>query len=106
MSHLEIKVDNAAITLRTQLTEVCSDPALMLNFKPSMQGITTIDLTQEETIVKFTPLGGNIALPWKDNYEGYDIIPDNTSSAREDPWAHIASAAPSGAGSATPITVT
>ena len=52
----------------------------MLNFEPSMQGITTIDLTQEEAIVKFPPLRGNIALPQKDNYEGYDIIPDNTSS--------------------------
>ena len=71
-----------------------------------MQGITTIDLTQEEAITKFPPLRGNIALPWKDNYEGYDIIPDKTSSVQEDPWAHIASAAPSGAGSTTPITVT
>ena len=106
LSCLEIKMDNAAIALRTQLTEVCSDPALMLNFEPSMQGITTIDLTQEETIVKFPPLRGNIALPWKDYYEGYDIIPDNTSSVREDPWACIASAAPSGEGSAAPITVT
>ena len=69
-------------------------------------GITTIDLTQEEAIVKFPQLRGNIALPQKDNYEGYDIIPDNTSSVREDPWAHIASAAPSGMGSAAPITVT
>ena len=106
MSHLEIKVDNAAIALRTQLTEVCSDLALMLNFEPSMQGITTIDLTQEKAIIKFPPLRENITPPWKDNYEGYDIIPDNTSSVREDPWAHIASAAPSGAGSITPITVT
>ena len=94
MCHLEIKVDNTAIAIRTQLTEVCLDPALMLNFKPSMQGITTINLTQEEAIVKFPPLRGNIALPREDNYEGYDIIPDNTSSVQEDPWAHIASAAP------------
>ena len=78
----------------------------MMNFKPSMQGITTIDLTQEEAIVKFPPLRGNIAPPQKDNYEGYDIIPDNTSSVQEDPWACIASSAPSGAGFTTPITVT
>ena len=106
LSHLEIEVDNTAIALRTRLTEVCSNPALMLNFEPSMQGITTIDLTQEEAIVKFPPLRGNITPPWKDNYEGYDIIPDNTSSICGDPWAHIASAAPSGAGSTAPITVT
>ena len=78
----------------------------MLNFEPSIQGITTINLTQEEAIIKFPPLRGNIALPWKDNCEGYDIIPDNTNSISEDPWAHIASAAPSGVGFATPITVT
>ena len=85
----------------------------MLKFKPSQQGITTIDLTQEEAIVKFPPLRGEITPPWKDiappqkdNYEGYDIIPDNTSSVQEDPWAHIASAAPSGVSSTAPITVT
>ena len=106
LSCLEIEVENAAITLRTWLTEVCSNQALMLNFEPSVQGITTINLTQEEAIVKFPPLRGNITPPQKDNYEGYDIIPDNTSSVREDPWACIASAAPSGVGSTTPITVT
>ena len=78
----------------------------MLNFESSMQEITTIDLTQEESIVKFPPLRGNIAPPHKDNYEGYDIIPDNTSSVQEDPWTCTASAAPSSAGSTAPITVT
>ena len=71
-----------------------------------MQGITTINLTQEEAIVKFPPLRGNIAPPQEDNYEGYDIIPDNTSSVQKDPWTCIASAAPSGACSTAPITVT
>ena len=71
-----------------------------------MQGITIIDLTQEEAMVKFPPLRGNIAPPQKDNYAVYDIITDNTSNVREDPWTHTASAAPSGAGSTTPITVT
>ena len=88
------------------MTDVCSNPALMLNFEPSMQGITTTNLTQEEAIVKFPPLRGNIAPPQKDNYEGYDIIPDNTSSVQEDPWTCTASAAPSGAGSTAPIRVT
>ena len=78
----------------------------MLNFKPSMQGITTIDLTQEEAIVKFPPLRGNIAPPQKDNYDGYGIIPDNTCSVQEEPWTCTASAAPLGAGSTAPITVT
>ena len=74
--------------------------------QPSMQGITTINLTQEEAIVKFPPLRGNIVSPQKYNYDGYNIIPDNTSSVREEPWTHTASAAPSGAGSTAPITVT
>ena len=78
----------------------------MLNFKPSVHGITTVNLTQEEAIVKFPPLKVNIAPPQKGNYEGYNIIPDNTSSVREDPWTCIASAAPSGAGSTAPITAT
>ena len=78
----------------------------MLNFEPSVQGITTIDLTQEEAIVKFPPLRGNITPPQKDNYDGYDIIPDNISSVQEETWTHTASAAPSGAGSTAPITVT
>ena len=78
----------------------------MLNFEPSMQGITTIDLTQEEAIIKFPPLRGNIAPPQKDNYDEYDIIPNNTSSVRGEPWTRTASAAPSGAGSTAPITVT
>ena len=78
----------------------------MLNFEPSVQGITTIDLTQEEAIVKFPPLRGNITPTQKDNYDGYDTIPDNTSSVREEPWTCTASAAPSGAGSTAPITVT
>ena len=58
-----------------------------------MRGITTINLTQEEAIVKLPPLRGNIASPQKDNYDGYDIIPDNTSSVQEEPWSHTASAA-------------
>ena len=78
----------------------------MLNFEPSMQGINTIDLTQEEAIVKFPPLRGNITPLQKDNYDGYDIIADNTSGVREELWTHVASAAPSGAGSTVPITVT
>ena len=49
---------------------------------------------------------GNITSPQKDNYDGYDIIPDNTSSVQEEPWTCTASAAPSGAGSTAPITVT
>ena len=71
-----------------------------------MQGITTINLTQEEAIVKFPPLRGNIAPPQKDNYDGYNIIPDNTSSVREEPWTRTAIAAASDAGSTAPITVT
>ena len=78
----------------------------MLNFEPSMQEITTINLTQEEAIVKFPPLRGNITPPKKDNYDGYNIIPDNTSSVQEEPWTCTASAASSGAGFTAPITVT
>ena len=80
LSRFKVKVDNGAVALRSWLMDVCSNPALMLNFKPSVQGVTTIDLTQEEAVVKFPPSRGNTAPPWKDNFDHYDVIPDNTSS--------------------------
>ena len=69
LSSFEIEVDNAATALKTWLTDVCSNPALMLNFQPSVQGVTSINLTQDEAIVKFLTLRGNIAPSSKGNYE-------------------------------------
>ena len=61
LSSFEIEVDNAAVALKSQLTDVCSDPALMLNFQPGMQGVTSINLTEEKAIIRSPPLRGNIA---------------------------------------------
>ena len=64
LSCYKIEVNNTAIALRSWLTDVCSNPALMLDFKPSVQGVTTINLTQGEAVVKFPPLRENIAPSW------------------------------------------
>ena len=44
------------------MTDVCADPALMLNLEPSVRGVTTIDLTQDEAVIKFPPERGIIVL--------------------------------------------
>ena len=80
LSSLEIDVDNAATALKAWLTDICSNPALMLNLQLSMQGVTSINLTQDEAIIRFLPLRGNIAPSQKGNYEQYNVIPDHTSS--------------------------
>ena len=36
LTQIEIEVNNAAATLRTRMTDVCADPALMLNLEPSV----------------------------------------------------------------------
>ena len=42
---MEVEVNNAAAALQACMTDVCADPTLMLNLQPSVQGLTTIDLT-------------------------------------------------------------
>ena len=46
LTQIEVEVNSTAATLRTRMTNVCADPTPMLNLKPSVQGATTIDLTQ------------------------------------------------------------
>ena len=42
------------------MVDATSDPALMLDFKSRIEGIPTIDLTGEESILCYPPLKGNI----------------------------------------------
>ena len=63
LSSFEVKVDNAAATLKAQMVDVCSNPVLMLNFTPSVPGVAHVDLTQEEDAVIVPLLRGNIAPP-------------------------------------------
>ena len=84
------------------MVNVCSNPALMLNFTPSVQGVTYIDLTQEEDTQDASPFKGNIVPTQKDDTDHPNIIPDNTSSVREEPWTCTACSAPTGSGSVAP----
>ena len=86
LSHYKIEVDNAAMALKTQMMDVCSNPVLMLDFKPSVQGVTTIDLTQGDAVVRFPPLKGNMTPSQRNNLDHFNVIPDNTSSVQEEPW--------------------
>ena len=45
LTQMEVEVNNTAAALRACMTDVCADPTLMLNLEPSVQGVTTIDLT-------------------------------------------------------------
>ena len=47
-TQLEVKVNNAA-------TDVCANPTLMLNLEPTIIGVTTINLTRDEAIIKYPP---------------------------------------------------
>ena len=79
LTQIEIEVNNAAAALQTHMTDVCASPTLMLNFEPSVQGVTTIDLTKDETVIKYPLERGNIVPAQKDK-DATDAIPDNTSS--------------------------
>ena len=45
LSCFKVKVNNATAVLKTHMVNVCSNPALMLNFMLSVQGVTYINLT-------------------------------------------------------------
>ena len=84
------------------MTDVCADPALMLNLEPSVQGVTTIDLTQDKAVIKFPQKRGNIVLAQRDNKDVIYAIPDNTSSIQDYSFMSVT---PSLAGSTAPAGV-
>ena len=106
LSHFEVKVDNAAAVLKVWMVNICFNPALMLNFMPSVQGVTYINLTPEEDTVKMPPFRANIVSAQKDYADHANIIPDNTSSVREEPWTHVAHYAHTGSSSVAPQPLT
>ena len=59
-THLESEVHHFSKALQTHMVDVTSNPALMLDFKIGIKGITTIDLTTE-VVLHYPPLKGNIA---------------------------------------------
>ena len=66
-TQLEVEVNNAATTLQTCMTDICADPTLILNLEPTVIGVTTIDLTSDEAIIKYPHERGNIVAAWRDN---------------------------------------
>ena len=59
---------------------VCADPTLMLNLEPTVIGVTTIDLTSDEVIVKYPLERGNIVAAQRDDRDTTEVIPDNATS--------------------------
>ena len=99
---LEVEVNNAATALQTGLTDICAGPTLMLNFKPTVIGVTTIDLTSDKVIIKYPPERGNIIAAQRDERDTTKVIPDNATSLRDE---SLMSAAPSLPGSTAPPVV-
>ena len=54
LSSFKAEVDNTAASLKAQMVDVYSNPALMLNFTPSIPGVAYVDLTQQ-VMLNFTP---------------------------------------------------
>ena len=102
LTQIEVEVNSTAAALRACMTNVCADPTLMLNLKPSVQAVTTIDLTQDEAVIKFPLERGNIVPAQRDNKDAINAIPDNTSSICNYSFMSVA---PSLAGSTVPTTV-
>ena len=77
---LEVEVNNAATALQTHVTDICADPTLMLNLEPTVIGVTTIDLTSDEAIIKYPLERGNIVAAQRDDRDTTEVIPDNATS--------------------------
>ena len=76
----------------------------MLNFQPTVTGVTTIDLTGDEVIIKHPPERGDIIAAQRDDRDTTEAIPDNANSLQDDSFMSVAlslagSTAPSAAGS-------
>ena len=62
------------------MTDFCADPTLMLNLEPTVIGVTTIDITSDEAIIKYPLERGNIIAAQRDDGDTTEVIPDNATS--------------------------
>ena len=69
LAELEEEVFTFEAALQTHMTDTTADPALMLNFKCGIPGVTTINFTGDVAIVKEPPFRGNIARDFDDDME-------------------------------------
>ena len=74
----------------------------MLNLKPTVIGVTTIDLTSDEVIIKYPLERGNIIASHRDDRDTTEVIPDNATSLQDE---SLMSAAPSLPSSTAPPVV-
>ena len=75
------------------MTDVCADP--MLNLKPTVIRVTTIDLTRDEAIIKYPPQRGNIVAAQRDDRDTTEVIPDNATSLQDESFMSAAPSLPS-----------
>ena len=92
---LDIKVNNAATVLQTHVTDICADPTLTLNLETTVIGVTTIDLTRDEAILKYPPERGNIVAAQRDDRDTTEVIPDNATSLQDESFMSAAPPLPS-----------
>ena len=79
-TQLEVKVNNVTTALQTRMTVICADPTLIMNCKPTVIGVTTINLTSDKVIIKYPPERGNITAAQRDDRDTTEVIPDNATS--------------------------
>ena len=91
-TQLEVKVNNAATAFPTCVTDICADPTLMMNLKPTG---TTIDLTKDDAIIKYPLERGNIIAAQRDDRDTTEVIPDNATSLRDESFMSATHSLPS-----------
>ena len=81
------------------MVDTTSDPALILNFKSEIRGISTINLTGEEAILHYPLLRGNIAQDLEDNLNAPTMVSGHSSHQHAVCDKSFSSIAPSHTGS-------
>ena len=76
LTDLEMEVNHFSSVLGTHLVDITSNPTLMLNFDCGVEGVPTIDLTQDEIEVCYLPHKGNIAEDPEDDMEMPTAVPN------------------------------
>ena len=81
------------------MVDITLDPALILDFKSGIEGISTIDLTGEEAVLCYPPLKGNIAQDQEDDLDAPTIALGHSSHQHTDCDDSFSSVAPLHTGS-------
>ena len=79
LTKMESEVDHFSKAHWTCMVDVTLDPTLMLNFKSEIEGILTIDLTEEDAVLHYLPLKGNITQDPEDDLEVHTTVLGHSS---------------------------